>query len=61
MQNSLGPKATFVSLVIYYARQWSFRKLTTMGTPKLSADGEGAERGGVWGGVPRPPTRFAIF
>ena len=45
--------------------QWSFRKLTTMGTPKLSAEGakfeadaEGAERGGVWGGVsPLQPTR----
>ena len=41
--------------------QWSFRKLTTMGTPKLSAEGariEGVERGGVWGGVSPPqPTR----
>ena len=36
--------------------QWSFRKLTTMGTPKLSA--EGAERAEVWGGVSPPqPTR----
>ena len=62
-----------------HANQWSFRKLTTMGTPKLSAEGakfealkepnierrrrenrsaEGAERGGVWGGVSPPqPTR----
>ena len=56
--------------------QWTFRKLTTMGTPKLSTEGakleaptiehrrrenrsaEGAEWGGIWGGVSPPqPTR----
>jgi len=33
---SVNDKSTSVNLAVY---QWSFRKLTTMGTPKLSAEG----------------------